>query len=350
MTSPAAATPSLTAAEVAQLAQGELVGDGAIRLSGFAPLDRAGPADLSFLATNRYLAQFLASRAGAVLCTAENRAVDGGPPARIIVANVHQAMLRVLQALFPDPPRPRGIEPTAVIGQGAVIGEDVYLGPYVVVGAGARIGNRTVVLAHCVIGDRVPIGEDCTLHPQVVLYPRAVIGNRVILHAGVRIASDGYGYQPGPTGHERVPHVARSLIEDDVEIGANTCIDRGSVSDTVIGAGSKLDNLVHIAHNVRIGKRCLIMAFVGIAGSTIVEDDVVIAGQVGVTGHLTIKRGTRVAAQAGVIGTTEPGQTLWGTPARDHRQYLREVAAIKRLTPIVRELEELVKRERNQAE
>jgi UDP-3-O-[3-hydroxymyristoyl] glucosamine N-acyltransferase len=345
-----AATPSLTAAEVAKLAAGELVGDGAIRLSGFAPLDRAGPGDLSFLTTNRYLAQFLASKAGAVLCTEENRSVDGGPPARIIVKNVHQAMLQILRMLFPDPPRPKGIEPTAVIGAGAVIGQDVYLGPYAIVGPGAKIGDRTVVMAHCVIGDGVQIGEDCTLHPQVVLYPRAVLHNRVILHAGVRIASDGYGYQPGKNGHERIPHVARSIIEDDVEIGANSCIDRGSVSDTVIGAGSKLDNMVHIAHNVRIGKRCLIMAFVGIAGSTIVEDDVILAGQVGVTGHLTIARGTKVAAQAGIIGTTEPNSVLWGTPARDHRGYLRQVAAINRLTPIVRELEEMVKRERNQAE
>jgi UDP-3-O-[3-hydroxymyristoyl] glucosamine N-acyltransferase len=336
---------------VAQLAQGELVGDGAIRLSGFAPLDRAGPGDLSFLATNRYLAQFQASKAGAVLCTAESRDTAGGPPTRIVVKNVHQTMLRILRLLFPDPPRPKGIEPTAIIGKGAVIGEDVYLGPYVIVGPGAKIGDRTVVMAHCVIGDNVPVGADCTLHPQVVLYPRAVLKDRVILHAGVRIASDGYGYQPGKDGsHERIPHVARSIIEDDVEIGANSCIDRGSISDTVIGAGSKLDNLVHIAHNVKIGKRCLIMAFVGIAGSTIVEDDVVIAGQVGVTGHLTIQRGTKIAAQAGIIGTTEPNSVLWGTPARDHKSYLREVAAMKRLTPIVRELEDLVKRERNEAE
>jgi UDP-3-O-[3-hydroxymyristoyl] glucosamine N-acyltransferase len=343
-------TPSLSAAEIAALAQGELVGDGALRLSGLAPLDRAGPADLSFLTTNRYLGQFRVTRAGAVLITEENRATLGGPATRIIVKSPHRAMLDILRLLFPDPPRPRGIEPTAIIGKGAVIGQDVYLGPYTVIGAGARIGDRTVVMAHCVIGDNVPIGVDCTLHPQVVLYPRAVIGDRVILHAGVRIASDGYGYQRGPEGHERIPHVARSVIEDDVEIGANTCIDRGSVSDTVIGAGSKLDNLVHIAHNVKIGKRCLIMAFVGIAGSTIVEDDVVLAGQVGITGHLTVGKGAVVAAQSGIIGNVEPGATLSGFPARDHRELLRQVAALKKLTPIARQLEKLVERGRHQAE
>lgn len=343
-------TPSLSAGEAAQLAKGELVGDASIRLNGLKPLDKAGPQDLSFLTQGRYLNQFLASRAGAVLMTEEYRAVNGGPATRIIVKNPHRTMLDILRLLFPEPPRPKGIEPTAIIGKGAVIGTDVYLGPYVIVGPGVKIGDRSVIHAHCVIGDNVPIGEDCTLHPQVVLYPRAVIGNRVILHAGVRIASDGYGYQRTPEGHERVPHVARSIIEDDVEIGANTCIDRGSVSDTVIGAGSKLDNLVHIAHNVKIGKRCLIMAFVGIAGSTIVEDDVVLAGQVGITGHLTVGKGAVVAAQSGIIGNVEPGATLSGFPARDHRELLRQVAALKKLTPLARDLEKMVERGRHQTE
>ena len=335
---------------MAALVGGEVVGDPSVRLLNIAPLDRAGATDLSFLTTGRYAAQFHASKAGAVLCPEEQRALQPGPATRIIVTNPHHAMQALVRALFPDPPRPVGIEPTAVIGAGAVLGKDVYLGAYVVVGPGATIGDRTVVMAHSVIGAGVPVGEDCTLHPHVVLYQRAVVGNRVILHAGTCLASDGFGYVPGPAGHERVPHVGRTVIEDDVEIGANCTIDRGSISDTVIGEGTKLDNLVHIAHNVKIGKRCLIMAFVGIAGSAIVEDDVVLGGQTGVIGHCTIGAGARVAAQSGIMGNLEPGATVSGYPARDHREAMRGLAALRLLTPIARELERLVERGRHEAE
>ena len=335
---------------MAALVGGTVVGDGTLRLNNIAPLDRAGSMDLSFLTTARYADQFHASKAGAVFCTEQHRGLQPGPATRIIVKNPHRAMLALVRALFPDPPRPVGIEPTAIVGAGVVLGRDVYLGPYVVVGPGAKIGDRTVVMAHSVIGAGVPIGEDCTLHPHVVLYPRAIVKNRVILHAGTCLASDGYGYLQGPSGHERVPHVARTIIEDDVEIGANCTIDRGSISDTVIGEGSKLDNLVHIAHNVKIGKRCLIMAFVGIAGSTIVEDDVTLAGQTGITGHCTIGAGARAAAQSGIIGNIERGATVSGFPARDHRETIRAAAALHRLTPIHRELEMLVQRGRREAE
>jgi len=342
---------TFTAAEAAALVEGELVGEGAVRLTGIAPLDRAGPGDLSFLTSGqRYVTQFHTSRAGAVLCTPEHREERPGPATRIIVKNPHQAMLRAVRFLYPDPPRPTGIHPSAVIGTGAVLGADVHVGPYAVVGAGARIGDRTLILSHCVIGDGVTIGADCTLHPHVVCYPRAVVGDRVILHAGVRLASDGFGYQPGAAGHERVPHVARTVIEDDVEIGANSCVDRGSVSDTIIGAGTKVDNLVHVAHNVKIGKRCLLMALVGIAGSTIVEDDVIIAGQVGIVGHLTIHRGARLGAQSGVIGDVAAGATVSGYPAREHRDYMRAMAALFRLAPLARDLEALVERGQRETE
>jgi UDP-3-O-[3-hydroxymyristoyl] glucosamine N-acyltransferase len=339
----------MTAGQVAALVGGELLGEAGVRLSGIAPLDRAGPADLSFLTNGRYMDQFLASRAGAVLIVPEYRDTAGGPPVRIVVESPHKSMIKVVKAAYPDPPRPRGIEPTAIIDKGALLGDDVYLGPYVIVGPGARIGARTVVMAHSVIQGGATIGDDCTLYPQVVLYPRAVVGNRVTLHAGVRLASDGFGYVRTPAGHEKVPHIGRTIIEDDVEIGANTTIDRGSISDTTIGAGSKVDNLVHIGHNVRIGKRAIIMALVGIAGSTVVEDDVILAGQAGLCGHMTIGAGSRVLAQAGVIGDVPPGATYSGFPAREHRDVLRETAALRRLTPLARELESKLNRERDEA-
>ena len=336
--------PTLSAGDIARLGHGELVGDGAVRLSGFAPLDRAGPTELSFLATGKYVPQFLASKAGAVLCTAEHRDLAGGPATRIVVADPHKTLQDLLVTLFPEPPRPRGVDPAAIVGRGAVLGDDVYLGPGVIVGAGARIGDRTVIMAQCSIGDGVVIGSDCTLHPQVVCYPRTVLGDRVILHSGVRTAVDGFGYVQTAKGHERIPHLGRVVIEHDVEIGANTTVDRGSIGDTVIGAGTKIDNLVQVGHNCRLGRRVLVMAQVGIAGSTIVEDEVILAGQAGLAGHMTIGKGARVGAQSGIIGDVAPGATVSGYPARDHRTLLREVAAMKRLAPLARELEALVKR------
>ena len=334
----------LSAADVAALVGGVLVGDGAVPLRAVAPLDRAGPEDLTFLAGGRYLPYFHASRAGAVFVTAEQRDAQPGPATRIVVDDPHRAMLAVVRAIFPPGPRVAAIHPTAIIGTGAVLGRDVAIGPGVVVGAGARLGDRVELMAGVVVGDGVTLGDDSVLYPRVVCYPGTVVGSRVILHAGVVLGSDGFGYVPGPAGHEKIPHVGRCVIGDDVEIGANTTIDRGSVDDTVVGPGTKIDNLVQIGHNCRIGARCLLMAQVGLAGSTHVEDEVILAGQVGVAGHLTIGRGARIAAQTGVMGDVEPGAVLFGYPGRERREALRAIAAGYRLADIVGDLEEMVKR------
>jgi UDP-3-O-[3-hydroxymyristoyl] glucosamine N-acyltransferase len=336
---------TLTAAEVAALVGGELVGEGAVPLGGVAPLDRAGPGELSFLASGKYLPEFQRSRAGAVLCRAEHRAAEPGPFTRIVVPDPHRALLLAVGRLYPPPPRRPAIHRTAVVEVGAVLGADVSLGPYVVVGPGARLGDRVTVLVGTVIGAGVPVGDDTTLHPGVVLYPGAEIGARVILHAGVRVAVDGFGYVPGPGGHTRIPHIGRCIIGDDVEIGANSTLDRGSVDDTVVGPGTKIDNLVHVGHNCRIGARCLIMAQVGVAGSMRVEDDVILAGQVGLAGHFTVGKGARIAAQSGVMHDVPAGASWFGYPARSHREALRAVAALYRLTRIVDQLEELVERD-----
>ena len=338
-------TAPLTAAEAAALVGGELLGDGAVPLSGVAPLDRAGPEDLSFLAHGRYLPQFQASRAGAVVLRPEDRDAQPGPATRIVVGDPHKAMLRVVGRLYPAPLRATGIHPSAVIELGAVLGADVCLGPHVVIGAGARLGDRVTVMAGSVVGAGVSVGDDTTLHPDVVLYPGAQIGARVILHAGVRIAVDGFGYVRGPAGHEKIPHVGRCIIGDEVEIGANSTLDRGSVDDTVVGPGTKIDNLVQIGHNCRIGARCLLMSQVGVAGSTHVEDDVILAGQVGLAGHFTVGRGARIAAQSGVMADVPAGATYFGYPARPHREALRAVAVLYRLAKIADQLEELVERD-----
>ena len=334
----------LTAAEIAVLVGGALVGDGAARLTAVAPLDRAGPGDLSFLAAGRYLPYFHASRAGAVLLTEEHRGAEPGPATRIVVGDPHRAVLAVVRAIYPPPVRTPSVHPTAIIGAGAVLGRDVSIGPRAVIGAAARLGDRVELMAGAVVGDRVSLGDDAVLYPNVVCYAGTVVGARVILHAGVVLGSDGFGYVPGRTGHEKIPHVGRCVIGDDVEIGANTTVDRGSVDDTVVGPGTKIDNLVQIGHNVRIGARCLIMAQVGIAGSTHVEDDVILAGQVGLAGHFTVGKGARIAAQSGVMGGVAAGATVFGYPARDRREALKAIAAGYRLAGIVDDLEELVKR------
>ena len=334
---------------MAALTGGELVGDGSVRLQGIATLERAGPGDLSFLTGGRYLKAFQGSRAGAVLVKQEFRDEASGPRTRIVVPEPRAAMADIVRGLFPEPPRPVGIDPTARIGEGAVLGPDVFLGPNAVLGRGVRLGARCVVMAGAVLGDRCSTGDDVTIHPRVVCYPRTALGNRVILHAGVVLGADGFGYVQTPEGHQKVPHVGRVVVEDDVEIGANSCVDRGSVGDTVIGAGTKIDNLVQIGHNVRIGKRCILMGQAGVAGSCVLEDDVVLAGQSGLAGHFTVGRGAKVAAQAGPISDVAPGESVSGFPARNHREFMRAMGALYALAPLVRELEALVERGRHQA-
>jgi UDP-3-O-[3-hydroxymyristoyl] glucosamine N-acyltransferase len=236
------------------------------------------------------------------------------------------------------------VHPTVVVGAGAQWEPPVAIGPGVVLGAAVRLGRNVRIGAGCVLGDGVVIGEDSRLHAHVTCYPRTIVGKRVILHSGVRLGADGFGYVPGRPGetHRKIPQVGGCVLGDDVEVGANTTIDRGSVDDTVIGEGTKIDNLVQIGHNTHVGARCIIMGQVGIAGSTEIEDDVVIAGQAAVAGHLTVGRGARIAAQSGVDTSVRVGATVFGYPARERREALRSIAALNRLARIAGELESLV--------
>jgi UDP-3-O-[3-hydroxymyristoyl] glucosamine N-acyltransferase len=322
-----------------------LVGPAAATASSIAPLDRAGPEDLSFLASRRYLPYFQHTRAAIVLCKPEFAGEQGGPACRVVVSDPHVALLAVIPMLYPEPVWEPGIHPTAVIGRGTTWEEPVAIGPYVVLGRGVRLGKNARVGACVVLGDGVELGDDVLLHPQVVCYSGTRIGHRVIIHAGARLGADGFGYLPGANGAppRKIPQVGRCIIGDDVEIGANTTIDRGSVDDTVVGPGTKIDNLVQVGHNVRIGARCLIAGCVGIAGSTHVGDDVFLAGQAGLADHVSIGRGARVTVQGGVIGDIPAGATVTGFPAREHREYFRAQAALYRLAKIVNELEALVR-------
>jgi UDP-3-O-[3-hydroxymyristoyl] glucosamine N-acyltransferase len=318
-----------------------VVGDPATPVHAVAPLDRAGGGDLSFFATAKYATQFATSRA-AVTLVAPDLAELPGPPVRVIVDRPPDALLAVLPRLYVPVSHAPGVDPTARLGRGVVLASDARIEAYAVIGDGAQLGRRAWVGAHCTIGAGVTVGDDVRLQPGVTLHSGTHLGHRVAVHAGARIGNDGFGYVFRDGAHVKIPHVGRCIIGDDVEIGANTTIDRGSVDDTVIGAGTKIDNLVHIAHNCRVGRLCLLMAQVGLAGSVRIEDGALLAGQAGVAGHTTIGTGARLAAQAGAFGNIPAGETWSGYPARPHRDALRAQAALFKLPRLLRALERLI--------
>ncbi|HXE58302.1 MAG TPA: UDP-3-O-(3-hydroxymyristoyl)glucosamine N-acyltransferase [Gemmatimonadales bacterium] len=341
--------PGLTAQAVADLVGGRLLGDGEVVLRRVGPLDRATGDTLSFLVSGRYLPYFRASAAGAVLLPEAFAAEPAGPATRIVVADPHRALLAAVQALFPPEPPAPGIDPTARLGPGTTFGADVTIGAYAVLGRNVRLGDRCRIGPGAVLEDGVTVGPDSVIGPRVVCCTGTRVGARVVVKAGAVLGGDGFGYVADGAGHRRLPHVGGCIIEDDVEVGSQTCIDRGSVDDTVVGRGTKIDNLVQIGHNVRIGQRCLIAGQVGIGGSARIGDDVIIAGGVGVAHHVQIGDGARVTAASGLGTDVPPGKTYGGFPAREHREFLRAQAAMYRLAPIASRLESLVT-EREQRE
>lgn len=329
---------ALHAADIAAAVGGTLEGDGEVKVTRVAALDAADAASLSFFNAARYADDARQTAAAVVLVTPDLSRYVQHVPARIVVRVPQEAMLAILPLLYPPRMAAPGIHPSAVVAASAQLADDATVGARAVIGEGAVIGARSVISAGVTIGDGVTIGADCLLHPHVTTYPGTVVGDRVQVHAGAVLGSDGFGYTFGNGAHQKIPHVGRCVIESDVEIGANTTIDRGSVGDTVIGAGTKIDNLVHLGHNVQLGKRCLVMAQVGVSGSTRIGDGVVIAGQAGLTGHVTIGAGARIAGQAGVFGDIPAGETWSGYPARPHREALRVLAAAQRLPAILKSL------------
>lgn len=302
-------------------------------LHRLAPLDRAGPDALSFLVSPSYLSDYRNTSAGAVLVAEPLADAPGGPASRIIVGEPELALRKIAAVLHPVTRPVSAIDPSARIGAAADLPADVAVGPHVVIGTGARIGHRVVIEAGAWIGEGVIVGDDCFIGPHAVCYPGARLGRRVVLKAGAVIGGTGFGFMRGADGHTLIPHLGACVLEDDVEVGSCTCIDRGSFEDTVIGQGTKIDNLVQVGHNVRMGARCLVMATVGIAGSVRIGDDVVIAGGVGVADHAVIADRVVVSAKSVIFapGIGEPGAVVGGYPARPHREFLRAQAALYRL-------------------
>ncbi len=318
-----------TLAAVAAAAGGTTVDD-ALLLTGIAPLQTAAPDELSFLDNRRYVAALRETRAGAVIVHPD---LAGQVPAgtrAIITKEPYLGWARAASLFFPPPPVRPGVHPSAVIEPGAVIDASAEIGPLAVISAAAEIGPRCRIGAGAFIGAGTVLGADCRVGPHASI-SHAILGARVYIYPGARIGQDGFGFAIGPAGPETVPQLGIVRIGDDVEVGANSCVDRGSAQDTVIGPGCRLDNLVQIGHNVRLGRCCVVVAQVGIAGSATIEDFVMIGGQAAIVGHVTIGRGARIGAQAGVIGDIPAGQQWVGSPAMPSREMFRQVAVVKRL-------------------
>ncbi|MFQ5773191.1 MAG: UDP-3-O-(3-hydroxymyristoyl)glucosamine N-acyltransferase [Kiloniellaceae bacterium] len=310
--------------ELARIAGAEL-GPGAgpdKEFTDVAPLDSAGPSDVSFLDNRRYLDSFAASSAGACIVAPENAERAPKGMALLLTPKPYKAYALVARAFYPEPALGGGRHETAIIDPSATIGEGTRIGPGVVIGARVEIGRGCRIKANAVIEEGVVIGDGTEVGANAFL-SHCLIGKRCLLHAGVCIGNRGFGFAMDPEGFVDVPQLGRAIIEDDVEVGANSTIDRGAGPDTVIGAGSKIDNLVQIGHNVRLGRGCVLVAQSGIAGSTKLEDYVVVAAQAGVAGHLTIGKGAQLSAKSGIMRDVPAGQTVAGIPALPLRDFFR---------------------------
>ena len=330
-----------TTAEIAKLVGGEVVGDASATLKSFAPAERAQAGDLTFAENEEFFARAEQSAATAIIA---DKRFSSGKKILIRVPNARIAFAKALALFFPEEKFAAGIHPTAVVATSAKIDPTAHIGPHCVIGERVKLGANSVLQGGNFVGGDSKLGDDVNLFPNVTLYPRSEIGNRVRIHAGTVIGSDGFGYVQDGGVHLKVPQIGNVIIKDDVEVGANVTIDRGALGPTIIGRGTKIDNLVQIAHNVTVGENCLIVSQAGIAGSTKLGNYVILAGQVGVAGHLKIGNRVSIAAQSGVMHNIPDGEKWLWTPALPDRQAKRLMIAMQQLPELLRRVHELEKK------
>jgi UDP-3-O-[3-hydroxymyristoyl] glucosamine N-acyltransferase len=326
----------VTLAELAARLDCRLEGDGRVEIVGLAGLEEAKLGDLSFLASLKYAPLLGATRASAVIV---DEGATGAPCPVLRSDRPYLAWARAVEILAPVPRPEPGVSPLASVASSAELGPDVSIGAFAVIGARARLGARTIVESHGVVGDDVVIGDDTTIRAHASIRARVEIGSRVIIHDAAVIGADGFGFAPRPDGsHHKIPQTGRLVIEDDVEIGAHSAVDRPAVGETRIGQGTKIDNLVQVAHGVRIGRNVLMAAQSGVAGSTVLGDGVIMAGQSGAVGHVHLGKGVRVSAKSAVTKDVEPGQHVAGVPAIDAAAWREATVLSRRLPELRREL------------
>ncbi len=321
--------------------QGEVVGDGSVVLKKFAPADRAQAGDVTFAENAEYLALAEKSAASAIIV---GIGISTSSKVLIRVANPRVAFAKTLALFFPEPTLKAGIHPTAVVAASAQIDPTAHIGPHCVVGEKVHLGARSILQGGDHVGDHSRLGDDCRIFPNVTIYLGIQIGSRVRIHSSTVIGADGFGYVPDAGVHLKVPQIGIVIIGDDVELGANVTVDRGALGPTIIGKGSKIDNLVQIGHNVVLGEQCIVVSQVGIAGSTKLGDYVVLGGQVGVGGHLKIGSGASVVAQSGVMHDIPAGEKWMGAPAQPDRQTKRQMLALQQLPELIRRVRQLEKK------
>lgn len=333
---------ALTASELAAHVDGRVMGDGSVAITSVASLDAAGAGDISYVEDQKF---FQAARNSKASCLIAPKNVALDVACQIQVKNPKLAFALIAEILHPPKQRTPEIHHSSVIAADAKIGGDVFIGAFVCVGENSTVGDRTQIRAGAKIGDNVSVGTDCVIHPNVFIEDGMTVGNRVILHAGVVIGADGFGYVRGDMGYHKFPQIGTVFIEDDVELGANTTVDRGALGRTRIGKGTKLDNMVHVGHNCDIGERVVIAAQTGISGSVTIEDDCVIGGQVGFGDHILVQSGAVIGSKAGVL----PGKIVrpgvwWGIPIQPLDEYKRLNAHISRLPHVREQIKDLSER------
>lgn len=331
-----------TAQQIAELVGGHVDGDPGARVDSFAKIEEGRPGALSFLANPQYTPYIYKTAASVVLVADDFRPESPVSATLVRCASPYEAIARLLTLYESMTARRTGIHPRATVEESATVGEDCYIGPGAYIGKDVTIGRGTQIYANCVVEERAAVGEDCTLYPGVSVYHDCRVGSRVILHSGVVIGADGFGFAPTAEGYDKIPQIGIATIEDDVEIGANSCVDRSTMGSTYVRRGAKIDNLCQIAHNVEVGSHTVMSAQVGVAGSTKIGQWCMFGGQVGIAGHATVADRTHTGAQAGIAGSVKRGgTTLLGSPAIDAKQFARSSVVFKFLPELQAEVRAL---------